>query len=93
MYKLVYNYKETEDNKVLVEKEHFFGDTFRLKRDAIHYLLNNIQSEYKAGGYRTEQITGSVIYCYKSELTAENKRKAIEWTIYVKKIQKKGAEV
>lgn len=86
MYKLVYNYKETEDGKVLVEKEYFFGDTFGLKKYAVHYLLDAIQSEYKTEGYRTEQITGSAIYCYKSELTAENKRKAIEWTICVKKM-------
>lgn len=86
MYKLIYKYKETEDNKVLDEKEYFFGDTFRLKRYAVHYLIDNIQREYKAEGYRTEQITGGAIYCYKSELTAENKRKAIEWTICVKKI-------
>lgn len=86
MYKLIYNYKETEDNKVLVEKEFFFGNTFRLKRYAVHYLLGIIQSEYKKEGYRTEQIAGNAIYCYKSELTAENKRKAIEWTICVKKI-------
>lgn len=86
MYKLVYNYKETEDGKVLVEKEYFFGDTFRIKRCAVHYLLDIIQNEYKAEGYGTEQITGSTIYCYKSELTTENKRKAIEWTICVKRI-------
>ena len=35
MYKLIYNYKETENNKVLAEKEYFFGDTFRLKRYAV----------------------------------------------------------
>jgi hypothetical protein len=86
MYKLVYNYKETEDNKVLIEKEYFFGNTFRLKRSAVHYLLDIIQSEYREKGYGTEQITGNAIYCYKSELTAENKRKAIEWTISIKKI-------
>lgn len=86
MYKLVYNYKETEEDKVLVEKEYFFGDTFRLKRFAVHYLLDIIQSEYRKEGYGTEQITGGAIYCYKSELTAEKKRKAIEWTICVKKI-------
>jgi len=85
MYKLVYKYKETEDDKVLVEKEYFFGDTFRLKKFAIHYLLDIIQSEYKIEGYETEQITGGALYCYKSELTAENKRKAITWTICVKK--------
>ena len=86
MYKLVYNYKETEEDKVLVEKEYLFGDTFRLKRFAVHYLLDIIQNEYKEEGYRTEQITGGAIYCYKSELTAGKKRKAIEWTICVKKI-------
>lgn len=86
MYKLVYKYKETQENEVLVEKEYFFGDTFRLKRCAIHYLLDIIQSEYREEGYGTEQITGSAINCYKSELTAENKRKSIEWTIRVKKI-------
>lgn len=86
MYKLVYNYKETEEDKVLVEKEYFFGDTFRLKRFAVHYLLDIIQNEYREEGYGTEQITGGAIYCYKSELTAGEKRKAIEWVICVKKI-------
>ena len=47
MYKLVYNYKETEEDKVLVEKEYSSGDTFRLKRFAVHYLLDIIQSEYR----------------------------------------------
>lgn len=59
----------------------YFGDTFKLKRFAVHYLLDIIQSEYREEDYRTEQITGGAIYCYKSELTAEKKRKAIEWTI------------
>jgi hypothetical protein len=85
MYKLVYNYKETEEDKVLIEKEYFFGDTFRLKRFAVNYLLDIIQNEYREEGYRTTQIKGSTIYCYKSEKT-EKKRKAIEWIISVKKI-------
>lgn len=86
MYKLIYNYKETEGNKVLVEKEYYFGETFRLKKYAVHYLLGIIQSEYKKEDYRTEQITGGAIYCSKSELTADKKRKVIEWTICVKKL-------
>lgn len=86
MYKLVYNYKETEDSKVLAEKEYFFGNAFRLKKFAVHYLLDIIQNEYRTKGYETEQITSGAIYCYKSELTTENKRKAIEWIISVKKI-------
>jgi hypothetical protein len=86
MYKLVYNYKETEDNKVIAEKEYFFGNAFRLKKSAVHYLLEIIQSEYRTKGYETEQITGRAINCYKSELTRENKHKTIEWIISVKKI-------
>lgn len=86
MYKLVYNYKETENDKVLVEKDYFFGDTFRLKRFAVHYLLDIVQSEYRENGYGTEQITGGAIYCYKSELTEDNKRKTIQWVISVKKM-------
>ena len=86
MYKLVYNYKETEEGKVLVEKEYLSDNTFRLKRNAVHYLLDIIQSEYREQGYGTEQLTGGAIYCYKSELAAEKKRKTIEWTICVKKI-------
>lgn len=35
MYKLVYNYKESEKDRVLVEKDYFFGDTFRLKKKKI----------------------------------------------------------
>jgi ethanolamine utilization protein EutA (predicted chaperonin) len=82
----VTKYKETEENKVLVEKEYFFGNAYRLKRFAVHYLLDIIQSEYREKGYRTEQINGGAINCYKSELKKENKRKSIEWTICVKKI-------
>lgn len=86
MYKLIYKYKELENNKVLVEKEYYLGNKFRLKKSAEHFLLDIIQSEYKEEGYETEQITGGAIYCRKSGLTAENKRKTIEWIICVKKI-------
>lgn len=86
MYKLVYNYRETEEGKVLVEKEYLSDNPFRLKKNAVHYLLDIIQNEYREKGYGTEQITGGTINCYKSELTAENRRKTTECTIYVKKI-------
>lgn len=86
MYKLAYNYRETEESEVLVEKRYTSNNPFRLKRNAVHYLLDIIQSEYREQGYGTEQIAGGAIYCYKSELTTENKRKTIEWTICVKKI-------
>lgn len=86
MYKLVYNYKETVEGKVIAEKEYLSGNPFRLKRNAVHYLLDIIQSEYREDGYGTEQITGGAIYCYKSELLADKRRKTIECTICIKKI-------
>lgn len=86
MYKLVYNYKETVEGKVIAEKEYLSGIPFRLKRNAVHYLLDIIQSEYREDGYGTEQITGGAIYCYKSESLADKRRKTIECTICIKKI-------
>lgn len=85
MYKLIYNYKETNDNKVL-EKEYFFGEIFRTKKFAVHYLLDEIQSEFVGYGYRTQQINNGTIHCYRSELTTMNELKVIEWTINVKKV-------
>ena len=86
MYRITYKYKETEENKVLVEKEYFLGVNFRLKRNAVKYLLDIIQNEYREKGYGTEQLTGGAIYCYKSELTTENKRKEKNWIICIKRI-------
>lgn len=86
MYKLVYNYKESEKDKVLVEKEYFFGDTFRLKKNAVHYLLEIIQNEFRNEGYATEQVSGGALYCIKTDITAERKRVVVEWKISVKKI-------
>jgi hypothetical protein len=73
-----------EVEKNVAQTMSFYASAFR--DIAVHYLLDIIQNEYREGGYGTEQITGGAIYCYKSELTAEKKRKAIEWTICVKKI-------
>lgn len=85
MYKLIYNYKETTDNKVL-EREYYFGEIFRMRKSAVHYLLDKIQSKFVEYGYRTQQMNSGTIHCYRSELTTNNELKVIEWTISVKKV-------
>ena len=84
MYKLMHNYKETVDSKVL-EKEYYFGEIFRTRKSAVHYLLDKIQSKFEGYGYITQQMNSGTIHCYKSELTTKNELKVIEWSISIKK--------
>lgn len=86
MYTLNYYSKSIADN---VNKKQEFeyngeGETFRLRKDALQYLYDIIQSEYKKMGYATEKRVGS-LYCYKSIKTAEGNRKIIEILIKVEK--------
>ena len=86
MYKLNYYSKITEG---LASKEQEYeylgmGEFFRLRRDAIHYLFEIVQSEYNSAGYATEKRVGS-LYCYKSEKTTEGDRKIREMLIKVEK--------
>lgn len=82
MYTLVYYYRETTGSKV-IERE-YQSNEFRLRRNAIHFLLDIVQSEYREDGYGTEQIKGG-INCYKSEKTENGDRKIIEVKIKVEK--------
>lgn len=84
MYQLVYYYRETTGSKV-IEKEYRNKFEFRLRRNALHYLLEIIQNEYRENGYGTEQIVGG-INCYKSEKIENEGRKIIEITIKVEKV-------
>lgn len=83
MYKLNYYGKSTAENgetyKYKVEGEHF-----RLRRNALHYLFDIVQSDYREKGYATEEGTGCLI-CYKSEKTNEGNRKITEILIKVEK--------
>lgn len=86
MYKLNYYSKITEG---LASKEQNFeytgtGETFRLRRNALHYLFDIVQSEYVSMGYATEKRVGS-LYCYKSEKTDEGNRRVMEILIKVEK--------
>lgn len=60
------------------------GETFRLRKSALHYLYDTVQSEYKKMGYATEKRVGS-LYCYKSVKTDKGNRKIIEILIKVEK--------
>lgn len=86
MYKLNYYSKSIADN---VNKEQKFeyngeGETFRLRRNALNYLYDIVQSEYRERGYATEKRVGS-LYCYKSIKTDGSNRKIIEILIKVEK--------
>lgn len=86
MYRLYYYSRITEGlNSKETEYEYCgSGETFRLRRDALHYLLEIVQNDYKEMGYSTEVRSGS-IYCYKSEKNAQGERKIIEYLIKVEK--------
>lgn len=86
MYKLNYYGRLTEG---LASKEQSFeytgtGESFRLRRNALHYLFDIVQNEYRAMDYATEKRVGS-LYCYKSEKTDEGDRKIMEIIIKVEK--------
>lgn len=83
MYAIVYYYKETE-GKSVIEKEYHRGEAFRLRKNALHYVLDIVQNEYREDGYGTEPIVGG-INCYKSEKLESGDRKIIEVRIKVEK--------
>ena len=86
MYRLSYYSKITE-GKSNKEQEYEYcgsGETFRLRKNALHYLLEIVQNDYKEMGYSIEVRTGS-IYCYKSEKTAQGDRRIVEYLIKVEK--------
>lgn len=70
MYKLNYYEKSIAGNASEIEKFEYVdtGESFRLRRNALHYLFDIVQSEYRENGYTTEVRVGS-LYCYKREKT------------------------
>lgn len=86
MYKLNYYSRSIADNAKKEQKFEYNGEgeTFRLRRNALNYLFEVVQRDYKENGYATEKRVGS-LYCYKSEKTAEGNRKIREILIKVEK--------
>ena len=86
MYKLNYYRRSIADNENIEQKSEYFGmgEYFRLRRNALHYLFDIVQSEYKERGYATEVRAGS-LYCYKSDKTDKGNRKITEILIKVER--------
>lgn len=86
MYKLNYYKKQTESlSSKKVNYEYLgMGEFFRLRRNALHYLFDIVQNEYKSMGFTTEVRVGS-LYCYKNDKTAQGDREMIEILIKVEK--------
>lgn len=82
MYQVVYYYKETVNTTV--KEEVVEGSEFRLRRNALHFVLDIEQSDYRNNGWGTEPIVGG-INCYKSEKTESGDRKVMEVRIKVEK--------
>lgn len=85
MYKLNY-YSKISEGLASKEQEYEYlgtGEFFRLRKNALHYLFEIVQSEYNSMGYATEKIVGG-LHCYKSE-TTQGDRKLMEILIKVEK--------
>lgn len=86
MYKLN-NYVKHSENLSSKDKDYeYLGMTefFRLRKDALHYLFEIVQSDYQKQGWATEVGVGC-LHCYKSEKTADGKREITEILIKVEK--------
>lgn len=86
MYKLNYYGKTIVDNgdgKKTFEHSGM-GESFRLRRNALHYLFDIVQNDYREKGYATEARVGA-LYCYKSEKTDGGVREIKEIVIKVEK--------
>ena len=86
MYQLVYYITKTnltslkqENNKLEPEVQ-----GFRLRKNALHYLLEKVRPDYQTLGYATEARVGG-IYCYKSKRTENGEREIEEVLIKVEK--------
>ena len=86
MYKLNYYRKQTENGRSKEQEYEYLGmgEFFRLRRNALHYLYEIVESEYREKGFATEERVGGLL-CYKSDKTAEGKREITEILIKVEK--------
>lgn len=82
MYQVVYYYKETIGETV--EEKVIEGAEFRKRSNALHYVLDIVQSDFREDGYGTEPMVGG-INCYKSEKTENGDRKIYEVRVKVEK--------
>ena len=60
------------------------GACFKLRRNALHFILDSIRKDLISEGYGTETMVGG-INCYKSEKLKDGKRKIIEMKVQAEK--------
>lgn len=84
MYKIVYYYRETVDNRRNEYNRNETEGKFRLRRNAMHYIREILKQDYIEQGFAIEQIVGG-IYCYNSEKIENGGRKIIEIAIKAEK--------
>lgn len=89
MYQIIYYYRETIDGHRNPMRKFQNKAEFRLRRNALHYVRELVQSEFREKGFGTEEIKNG-INCYKSEKTENNGIKIIDITIVVEKEEKVG---
>ena len=85
MYTIIYYVTETKGTEV-IEREYHYNDEYRLRRNALHYLREIVQSDYREQGYATSLLVGG-LYCIKSEKTDKGERKTTEIHIKVEKVK------
>ena len=82
MYTLVYYVTKEKDGEVF--ENEYRNEEFRLRRNALHYLREIVQNDYRENGYATEVRVGS-IFCYKSKITEKGNRETEKILIKVEK--------
>ena len=82
MYTLVYYVTKEKNGKVF--KNEYESEEFRLRKNALHYLREIVQNDYKENGYATEIRVGG-IFCYKSKLTEKGERETEKVLIKVER--------
>lgn len=84
MYTINYYVKEQRGSQV-VENEYVNAE-FRLRKDALNYLLGIVRKEYEECGYRTTARVGG-IHCYKNTLTENGENKIEDVLIRIEKVK------
>lgn len=61
------------------------GETFRLRRNALHFMREILKECYIENGYAVEDVKNG-LNCYKSKKNAKGVRETIETRIRIEKI-------
>lgn len=83
MYTLVYFVRRTENEKVY--ENEYYGEEFRLKKDALHFMRGISRECYIENGYTVEDVKNG-LNCYKSKKNAKEVRETIETRVRIEKI-------